>query len=142
MGVKRTTRRPNPETAIVADVMKALRVVCLFVWRQNTLPVPIRQGDRITGFRPALKRGVSDILGVVPVPVYVKIDGEYVKVKVGALLAVEVKQPKAKLSDVQVEFMDEVLAAGGVYIVAHSAAEALECLQPYLVGELTPTAAL
>jgi hypothetical protein len=140
-GAVKPTRRSNPETAIVADVMKALRVLGLFVWRQNTLPIPLRQGNKITGFRPALKRGVSDILGIVPVPVYLLIDGEYINVSAGVMLAVEVKQPKAKLSDIQVEFRDEVLRNGGVYLEVHSAAEALELIGPYLNGQMTPTAA-
>ena len=138
-GASNSTRRPNPETAIVADVMKALRVLGLFVWRQNTLPIPLRQGNKITGFRPALKRGVSDILGIIPVPVYIIIDDEYVKVYTGVMLAVEVKQPKSKLSDVQIEFRDEILKNGGVYLEVHSAAELVELIGPYLNGQITPT---
>jgi hypothetical protein len=150
-------RKANPETAIVADVMKALHAMGLFAWRQNTLPVPIRSGSRVTGFRPALKRGISDILGIIQIPSYLprelaftssgtaKINnGEfsngYIKVHLGVLLAVEVKQPKAKLSEYQEQFRDEVVANGGVYIVAHSAAEAIELLKPYINGDAVPTA--
>ena len=140
-GTRQPARRSNPETAIVADVMKALRVLGLFVWRQNTLPIPLRQGNKITGFRPALKRGVSDILGIVPVPVYLMIDGEYVKVYTGVMLAVEVKQPKSKLSDVQIEFRNEVLKNGGVYLEVHSASEVVELIRPYMNGQMMPTAA-
>jgi hypothetical protein len=56
----------------------------------------------------ASKRGVSDILGVLPG---------------GRFLAIEVKAPNGKLTDHQKQFLEEVLSNGGFGLIARSPEE-------------------
>lgn len=63
------------------------------------------------------RRGVSDILGVLPG---------------GRFLACEVKRPKGRMTPDQEEFQRDVAEAGGVACCVHSVQELEDDLKPYI----------
>jgi hypothetical protein len=71
-------------------------------WRQNTAGIFDQQTGR---YRAAAKKGVSDILGVLPG---------------GRFLAVEVKTRTGAIRPEQTAFLDEVRANGGLAMVVRS----------------------
>lgn len=82
----------------------------ILAWRNNTTGLY----DPRTGvFRPAHKRGISDILGIIPT------NSSKTPV-LGRFLAIEVKTPNDKLSPDQKRFLEEVNSFGGLSIVARS----------------------
>lgn len=80
-----------------------------FFWRQNTMPVVKPDGS----FRAMPKystRGVPDIIVI----------------KDGKFIGLEVKQPKGKLGESQVEFFRRCTLAGGEYYVVTSVDEVIK----------------
>lgn len=75
-----------------------------FVWVQNQGSYYEGEGKSRHGFKATSIGGVSDILGIWQ----------------GYPLAVEVKRPKMKPTDLQIQFLTQFAAAGGIAIVAHS----------------------
>lgn len=92
-----------PEKAIVQHIINWLTIHGFYVWKQNNHAT----FDRKRGVwrKGTQKRGVSDILGVVPG---------------GRILAIEVKAKGGKVSDDQEKFLDAIASAGGVAFVAYS----------------------
>ncbi len=63
------------------------------------------------------KKGVADIIGILP-------DGRF--------LAIEVKKPGGRLTELQKEFLNAVRHNNGVGIVAYSVDDVIEVLEPIL----------
>jgi hypothetical protein len=96
----------NPETPLTYEVIAYLRCFGFIAWRQNSGVAKYRGKDgnqrRVEfGFT-----GLSDVGAIHP--------GS------GRFVAVETKMPGKDATTEQREFLDEVNAAGGVGIVAHS----------------------
>ncbi len=72
----------------------------IFAWRNNTTGIPLPDGR---GFRPSAKKGVSDILALLPPQ--------------ARFCAVEVKTGKDRLSPEQTGFLATVKRFGGVALV-------------------------
>ena len=86
---------------LTREILNFLYKNGIFCWRVSTTGI----FDRAKGiYRPGGKRGVSDILAVLP--------------PTGRLLAVEVKIGKDKLSPEQEGFLANVVHAGGLSFVA------------------------
>ena len=95
-------RKESPETKLVKAMLRRLeKRDDVFAWRNNTGATKI--GDRFTRFGV---KGGSDILVIV---------GPY-----GRFCAVEVKVGRGKATEDQQEFIDKVVAQGGVGGVAYS----------------------
>jgi len=97
------------------DIQAAIRIalgLCpdVLLWR-NAAGVTAHEG-RVSRFGLAL--GAADLLGMLTV------DG------VGIFLAIEVKRPGGKLSEHQNRWRALVERRGGIYILAHSAVEAVD----------------
>jgi hypothetical protein len=71
----------------------------IYAWRNNTTGIPLPNG----GFRPAAKKGTSDILGFIPPN--------------GRFLAIEVKTGKDRLREEQIGFIQSVKDSGGIALV-------------------------
>lgn len=71
----------------------------IYAWRNNTTGIPLPNG----GFRPAAKKGTSDILGIIPPK--------------GVFLAIEVKTGKDRLRPEQIGFIQSVKDSGGIALV-------------------------
>lgn len=96
-------------------------------WRSNQIPVPLKDG----GFRRfAGRRGVSDILGILPQTV--RVVGYDEPQTFGNFLAVECKAPAGRLTKEQAEFLSEIQRLGGIAAVARSVDELQKQLEPYL----------
>jgi hypothetical protein len=98
------------EVEIQKQCKQYLDLKGVFCWRQNNTPVPTPDGHfrRFTG-----KRGVPDIIAVIR----------------GFFVGIEVKQPTGKQSEFQLQFEQELLAAGGIYLLVHSVDELAKDLQ-------------
>lgn len=88
--------KTNETTHQISDHLFNLQI---FSWRQNTTGIPLPGG----GFRPAAKKGVSDILAILPP------DGRF--------LAIEIKTGRDKLSPEQEGFLRNVEKMGGIGLV-------------------------
>lgn len=98
----------------------------IVAWRSNQIPVPLKDG----GFsRFAGRRGVSDILGIIPQTV--RVVGYDEPQTFGNFLAVECKTPAGRLTKEQAEFLAEIERLGGIAIVARSVDELESKLLPY-----------
>lgn len=100
--MRRAIRPAVRESDLSRWVRKALDAANVTYWRVNVTSVRGRKATNI---------GMSDYICVQP--------------GTGRFVGLELKLPGEDLRESQVAFRDEVLAAGGVYIVATSAEEAL-----------------
>lgn len=100
---------PVSESVIVADILVAVSALdgAMF-YRNNTGALPNRQGRMVTF---GLK-GSADILGV----------------HRGRAVAIEAKTPTGRQRTSQVRFQEAWERAGGIYILARSASDALRGL--------------
>lgn len=90
-------------------------------------PIPLAGG----GFRRvAGRKGVSDILGIVPQTIQVV--GYDEPQTFGNFLAVECKTPAGMLTKEQAEFLSEIESLGGIAIVVRSVDELEREIAPYL----------
>lgn len=71
-----------------------------FVWRQNVLPIPMLGG----GFRPGGKKGVPDIIGILP--------------GAGRFIGVETKKGRDRVNEEQEGFHTQARKLGAMIIVA------------------------
>jgi len=97
------------------------RAILEFLWAKGFLAFKfnnagIRKNDG--SWIPTGTKGVSDILGIVPP---------------GRFLAIEVKRPGKKATQLQQQFIDNVNAKNGLAFVAYSVDEAAEKLGGRLV---------
>lgn len=99
------------EQAIQKRIMVALSEAGCIVWRNNTGVLKDARGIPV---KFGLCPGSSDLIGIDPE---------------GRFLAVEVKQPKGKVTAKQQQFIEAVRAAGGVAGVARSVEDALEIIR-------------
>jgi penicillin-binding protein-related factor A (putative recombinase) len=101
--VQLNMKMPEPlEKDIQKSILEYLQAKRIFCWKQATTGIYKPDG---TGYIPVGLKGVSDILGV--------LSG-------GRFLAIEVKRPSGKLSEAQVEFLQNINLHGGLGFVAHS----------------------
>lgn len=101
-------KRSKPESAVVAEVLSALkRVLGIYAWRNNTGCARI--GRRFVRFG---QPGSADILCC----------------HAGRFVAFECKSTVGRQSPMQRKWQAEIEAAGGRYCVVRSATEALEFL--------------
>jgi hypothetical protein len=116
----------NRESDVLAGCLQLLALKGIFCWRQNQGAIPLKEGGyrRFNG-----RKGISDILGILPQMVEVVGEG---RVKFGNLLGVEVKRPGEKLRPDQVEFLAHVNEQGGIGLCVHSVKELEEELKRYL----------
>jgi penicillin-binding protein-related factor A (putative recombinase) len=95
------TKGMKAEGAVVKACMDYLKLRGAYVWRNNTGALKDKN-NRLVYFG---KVGSSDILGVLPG---------------GRFIAVECKAPDGRLSDHQIEFLNEIERIGGVAVIAKS----------------------
>lgn len=97
------------ETVIQRAILDYLAYTGWLVWREQSIPVPIRQGRKIVGLRKAdpHKVGMPDIMAV----------------KHGRLLAVEVKSKTGKPSPEQYDWKAKLERAGALHLFASSVEE-------------------
>jgi len=94
----------QPEKLIEQSIINWLTIRGFYVWKQKTTGT---YDPKIRRFRknPHMRKGVSDIIGVIPV---------------GRFLAIEVKQPRAYPTKDQKAFMSAINNAGGLAFIARS----------------------
>ncbi len=124
-------KKKGPEKEVQDAIMDYLKVKQIYAWVNKTQGTfdPIRKTFR----RNTTKKGISDILGIMP-------DGRF--------LAIEVKSPKIKLPVTapskmkeyadQIEFLSEITSYGGVAMMVNSldmVMERLPSCRPYQAGE-------
>jgi hypothetical protein len=88
------------------------------LWRNNTGAIKDQTGRLV---RFGLCKGSSDIIGITPVTITADMIGK----RIGAFTAIEVKTPKGKPTDEQINFIQRVKDLGGFAGVARSVEEAL-----------------
>lgn len=93
--------KPLLEKEIQRAILDYLEYKKIFVWKNNTVGIKKPDGHYI----PAGRRGVADILGVLPG---------------GRFLAIEVKRQGTKATSEQNEFLLRVGLMGGLAFVARS----------------------
>jgi hypothetical protein len=91
----------TPEGAVVKACLEYLQLRGAFVWRNNTGALRDKT-DRPVFFG---KVGSSDIIGLLPG---------------GRFIAVECKAPGGRLSDHQIDFLNQIERMGGLAIIARS----------------------
>lgn len=100
----------STETQLVRTILDYLKALGILAWRNNTTGVfdPARKVLRsFTG-----RKGVSDILGVIPGDKFRPAKSH------GVFLAVEVKSAKGRATPEQAEFLHDVRRVGGLGVLA------------------------
>ncbi len=112
--IRRQKRPTQKESVIEAHIKQYLALRNIFFWKVKTTGTydPAKRIFRATGAN--YMKGVSDILGVLPI----KITPDMVGETVGIMLAIEVKSKTGKLRPEQVIFQQRVRTCGGVAFVA------------------------
>ena len=105
---------------LTKEIIKFLNVAGFLTWRNNTAGV-YDPTKKIFRRNPALKRGVSDILGIVPFT--------------GRLIAIEIKIGADKLSPEQHMFLNDVRERNGIAFVAKGFNGFIESLKENLSEE-------
>lgn len=120
-------RLSDKETDIVRACLDWLALHRIKAWRMNNTGVydPVKKIHR----RFQGLRGVSDILGILPQTVRLADGGAE---RFGNFLAIEVKKPGEKPRTEQVDFLQDIQAAGGIALCVHSLHELEEQLRPFL----------
>jgi hypothetical protein len=94
--------RKELEKDIQSAVLQFLRLNKYCVWKQNSAGIY----NKNTGhYIPTTMPGIADIIGIDPK---------------GRFVAVEVKRPGGRLSDLQVGFQRMICASNGLYACVHS----------------------
>lgn len=96
---------PIPESTIKAQILTWLKLNKIYAWSQYNGAIYDPKRGVFRAMSQHSKRGVSDILGILPG---------------GRLLAIEVKSKTGRLSRWQVLFLDDVRRNGGVAFMARS----------------------
>jgi len=103
------------------DIMRSIMIAphgCR-LWRNNTGAIKDAEGRLV---RFGLCKGSSDIIGITPITITPDMIGK----RMGIFTAIEVKTPKGKPTDEQINFIQRVRDLGGFAGVARSVEEALE----------------
>jgi hypothetical protein len=95
----------TPEGAVVKACLEYLELRGVYAYRQNTGAAEYQDKAGKKRFVRYGKPGVSDIIGVLPG---------------GRFLAVECKAPGGRLSENQIEFLNDIERMGGLAVVAKS----------------------
>lgn len=99
--MKQKTKKVNQTNVATRRIIEFLTFEYgAFVWRNNVLPIPLVGG----GFRPGSKKGVPDILGILPCN--------------GRFIGVEVKRGRDRLRPEQKGFHIQATNLGALMIVA------------------------
>lgn len=106
------------ESEVLAGCLKACRALGVLCWRHNVGQFTV--DGRVV--RAGVK-GQSDILGVVR-------RGPHR----GKLLSIEVKRPRGRATPRQIEWMRDVIEAGGIAFRTDSLADCVDLLQRVLGG--------
>jgi len=103
------------------DIMRSIMLAShgCRLWRNNTGAIKDETGRLV---RFGLCKGSSDIIGITPVTITPDMIGK----RVGIFTAIEVKTPKGKATDEQINFIQRVRDLGGFAGVARSVEDALE----------------
>lgn len=124
----------RPERHLRNAILSLLRAHGIAAWPTGVGAFPASYQGKRRFVRMGTK-GMSDIIGVVPVPIMVPAsptdgalkqppgrdqNGRYI---LGRLLAVEVKSPTGKVRPEQTAFLAEVVRHGGIAFVARSVEE-------------------
>ena len=112
--MKQQLREPK-EKEIQSQILEWLRWNKVYCWKMNNSAVYIKSKDR---YKKSPMRGVADILGI--------ING-------GTFLAIEVKAKKGKLSEFQIEFLDNITKNGGIAFCARCLEDVKLLLKPYFI---------
>jgi len=102
------------------DIMRSIMIApngCR-LWRNNTGAIKDADGRLV---RFGLCKGSSDIIGITPIT----ITADMVGTRVGIFTAIEVKTPKGKPTEEQINFIQRVKDLGGFAGVARSVEDAL-----------------
>ena len=112
------------EAAIQQQIRLALSAAGAVALRNNVG----QYTDQKTGrpIRYGLGVGSSDLIGWTPIVITPQMVGQTVAV----FTAVEAKAPNGRPTDAQLNFINQVLRAGGFAGIARSAAEAVEIITP------------
>jgi hypothetical protein len=117
----------DKESDVLRACLQWLTLKGVFHWRQNQGAIPLPGGKQ--GYRKFVgMKGVSDILGVLPL----RVETQGKTMIYGVLLAVEVKREGEKLRIEQEEFLRRVEEAGGIGVCVHSVAELERAMEPWL----------
>ena len=100
------TRKLNKikENQVLSAIMDYLQWMHIFAFRVNNTPVYDAKRGVYRSAGKYFRKGVADILGIYD----------------GKPLAIEVKAPTGKVSEVQKEFLNEFKEEGGIAIIAYS----------------------
>lgn len=96
-------QKTNVTNDLTQRILKHLYSVGIYCWRQNSLPIPVVRGGVFSGFRPASKTGVPDILAILP--------------PFGRLLCIEIKTGRDRLRPEQIGFHKSAALMGAVVLV-------------------------
>lgn len=99
--------KDKTESDILRDICEYLTLERFFFWRSNNIPVFGKNNAGKMTFRSMPKfsrKGVADIL----------------LLSNGRFIAIEVKRPGAQLRPDQKIFWGDVIANGGIYLIAYS----------------------
>lgn len=115
-------KRKSPEKAIENAILSFLWAEKIYCWKNETQGTfdPIRKTFRK---HPNKKKGVSDILGILP-------DGRF--------LAIEVKSKVGRLSPDQKAFIEDIVARDGIAFVARSIEDVQRHMAYYLQDNACP----
>ena len=105
------------ETDLVRACLDWLALHRVMAWRTNNTGIFDPAKKIFRSFRGL--KGVSDILGILPLRVPVGADA----VTIGGFLAIEAKRPGEKLRDDQEAFLAAVRDRGGIGLCVHSLTE-------------------
>lgn len=107
------SKQPS-EKDIQKSILDFLRLKGIYCWKQhNTGIYQVKTGSYI----PSGKRGVADILGILPT---------------GRFLAIEVKRPGGVLGDYQIEFLASIRNNGGLGVCVSSLDEVINLINDTL----------
>ena len=127
--------RPRRERDIQRAILDLLRTLPgVVAWKTGGGLLPLADGRRVRMGR----KGVSDIVGWLEWCVVQKGPSkECVGAKsshVARFLAIEVKRPGQRATEAQMEFLDSVVRAGGIAIIASSVDDVVAVLAPARPG--------
>ena len=113
----------TPEGNIQRAIMQYLRYRKVACWRINVIGIPMGDGK----YRPNPEMvGVADIHCIIPVK------------GIGASVHLEVKAPKKKQTEHQLEFQRKVETAGGYYFVVRSVEDVQQVLEKLTTVKSSP----
>ena len=110
------------ESLILKEIITALSMGGVPVWRNNTGKARTVDGRFIKFGIPSADGGGSDLIGITPVTITADMVGK----KIGVFTAVEVKSASGRATAAQTRFIENVKNLGGFAGVARSDSEATD----------------